>query len=98
MINAANDLASRNIINNHENNPEAYKLGAKVLRQEIAAVSRALAKLDKSTACKNLFSDLSQEKPNNWACFSVEPLLEKDLIAKNKEFRPEDKITKTEAL
>lgn len=98
MINAANNLASRNIINNHEDNPDAYNLGSKVLRQEIAAVSRALAKLDKSTSCKNLFSDISQEKPNDWACLSVEPLLEKDLIAKNKNFRPEDKITKSEAL
>jgi hypothetical protein len=36
--------------------------------------------------------------PNNWACRNVEPLVENNLISKNDNFRPEDKITKSEAV
>jgi hypothetical protein len=40
MIEAANNLASGRIINDHSKKPSAYNLGSHVLRQEIAAVAR----------------------------------------------------------
>ena len=98
IIEAANSLASKWIINNHSDNPDKYNLNDNVLRQEIAAIARGVAWLDKKTKCDNIFSDLSATKPNTWACLNVEPLVEKKLISKNKNFRPEDKITKSEAI
>lgn len=97
-LNAANSLANQNIINNHSTNPQNYNLWDSVLRQEIAAVARWVAKLDKKDRCDNIFSDLSDTKPNNWACKNVEALVDNDLISRNKTFRPEDNITKSEAI
>ena len=97
-IEAANNLAEQWIINNHINNPENYNLTDSVLRQEIAAVARWVAKLDKKDECDNIFDDLSATNPNTWACINVEVLVDNDLISKNTNFRPEDKITKSETL
>lgn len=97
-IEAANNLASKWIINNHVNDPENYNLNDNVLRQEIAAVARWVAKLEKKGHCDNIFKDMTDTKPNNWACRNVEPLVENDLISKNENFRPEDKITKSETI
>lgn len=97
-IEAANNLAEQWIINNHKNNPENYNLTDSVLRQEIAAVARWVAELDKKDECDNIFDDLSATNPNTWACINVEVLVDNDLISKNTNFRPEDKITKSETL
>ena len=94
----ANYLANKWIINDHKNEPSKYNLYDNVLRQEIAAVTRWVAKLEKKSYCENIFSDLSNITPNNWACFNVEVLVTNNIIAKNKNFRPEDNITKSEAL
>jgi len=98
MIEAANNLASDGIINNHSDNTSLYNLNDNVLRQEIAAVARWVAWLWKKTKCDNIFSDLSATNPNTWACVNVEVLVDNDLISKNTTFRPEDKITKAETL
>lgn len=98
QLDAANSLASKWVINNHAENPSAYNLDQNVLRQEIAAVTRWVARVPKNTTCKNMFKDLSSTNPNTWACVNVEPLVENNLIAKNDNFRPEDFITKAETL
>lgn len=98
MKESANSLASKWIINNHSDSPDLYNLDQNVLRQEIAAVSRWVARVPKASSCKNLFKDLSSTKPNTWACVNVEPLVDNNLIAKNENFRPEDYITKAETL
>jgi hypothetical protein len=54
--------------------------------------------LDKKDECDNIFDDLSATNPNTWACINVEVLVDNDLISKNTNFRPEDKITKSETL
>ena len=95
---AANSLAEKGIINNHEMDPENYNLDDYVLRQEIAAVSRWIAWLDKKTICDWIFNDVSSTNPNNWACYSVEALADVHLIAKNENFRPEANISKAEAI
>lgn len=97
-LESANSLAEQKIINNHVNNPENYNLSDNVLRQEIAAVARWVAKLPKKWRCDNEFKDLTDTKPNTWACRNVEALVDNDLIAKNEYFRPEDKITKSETI
>ncbi|NCO31911.1 hypothetical protein GW891_03875, partial [bacterium] len=48
-VEAANALAEANIIVNHSDNSAAYNLDQNVLRQEIAAVARGIAGLDKET-------------------------------------------------
>ena len=98
QLDAANSLASEWIINDNSANADGYKLDQNVLRQEIAAVARGVAGISKTTTCNNRFSDVSSNNPNTWACYSVEALLNADLIASNATFRPEDSITKAEGL
>ncbi|MCH2188659.1 S-layer homology domain-containing protein [Candidatus Gracilibacteria bacterium] len=98
MLDAANSLAERGIINDKSNNPSAYSLDSAVLRQEISAVARGVAGLPKKTSCDNIFSDVSATNPNTWVCYNVEVLVDNDLISANTNFRPEDNITKAESL
>ncbi len=97
-VNAANTLAERWIINDNSWTVSEYNLDQNVLRQEIAAVSRGIGNISKTTDCKEAFSDIDSENPNDWACYTVEALLSADLIASNEEFRPEENITKAEWL
>jgi hypothetical protein len=97
-IEAANALAAKGYIVDHSSDTAAYNLNQNVLRQEIAAVARGVANLDKKTTCDNKFSDVSATKPNTWACFTVEALLDAGLVAANPTFRPEAQITKAEAV
>ena len=98
QISSADELAQAGIINDNSANPAGYKLDQFVLRQEIAAVTRGVAKLDKKATCDNLFTDVSATTPNTWACYSVEALRDANLIAANPTFRPEAQITKAEAI
>ena len=98
QLDSANTLANEWIINNNSNNPAGYNLDQNVLRQEIAAVARGVAGISKTSSCSNSFSDVSATNPNTWACYSVEALLNAELIASNTTFRPEDSITKAEWL
>lgn len=75
-----------------------YNLNYNVLRQEIAAVALWLAKVQKKAECDNIFKDVSDTKPNTWACYTVEALAEAWVIAKNETFRPEDNISKAESI
>lgn len=97
-LNAANSLAEQEIINDKSATPDDYNLDDYVLRQEIAAVSRWVAWLEKKDSCDNIFTDLSSTNPNSWACVNVEPLVDNDLISSNDTFRPEDNITKAESI
>ena len=97
-IEAANALAVKGYIVDHSSDTAAYNLNQNVLRQEIAAVARGVAGLEKKTTCDNKFSDVSATKPNTWACLSVEALLDAGLVAANPTFRPEAQITKAESV
>lgn len=98
QVTAANYLADKWIIVAHYDDPTAYNLDQNVLRQEIAAVARGVAGLDKKSTCNNVYKDVSATRPNNWACYTVEALSDEGLIALNENFRPEDYITKAEAI
>ncbi len=105
-IEYANKLAEKGIINDYKSDPTNYNLWDNVLRQEIAAVARGVYESrlgkeiwsEKKSSCDNIFSDVSSTSPNNWACYSIESLVDNDLIASNDTFRPEDNITKAESL
>ena len=98
MLNSANSLAERGIINDKSGNPVDYNLDSPVLRQEISAVARGVAGLPKKDNCDNIFSDVSATTPNTWVCLNVEVLVDNNLISANTNFRPEDNITKAESL
>lgn len=106
QIDAANNLADKKIINNHFWDPENYDLNDNVLRQEIAAIARWMYEiwewkniLDlKKKRCDNIFADVSSIIPNSWACYSIEALIDNNIISSNLNFRPEDNITKAETI
>ena len=75
-----------------------YRLADNALRQEVAAMMLAINKTAKATSCEGKYADVSATKPNSWICGVVEAALAKGLIAANPTFRPEDKITRAEAL
>lgn len=97
-LKAANTLAAAGIIVDHSGNPAGYNLDQNVLRQEIAAVARGIAGIDKKTTCAGTFNDVSATRPNDWACYTVEALADNGLIALNTNFNPEQNITKAEAI
>ena len=97
-VSAANDLAKRWIINDHRNDIKLYNLNMNVLRQEIAAITRWVAKIPKAKKCENIFKDLTNIMPNTWACLNIEALVKNNFLAKNTFFRPEENITKAESL
>lgn len=98
-LQAAEKLANAGMNVVKRTNPADYQLDRQVLRQEIAAVSLALAGLSKSTTCNNMFTDVSATNPNDWACKVVEPLANNGYVTTaNSKFRPEDNITKAEAV
>lgn len=96
-VQAAEKLAAEGIVVKQANVAD-YQLDRQVLRQEIAALARGVAKLEKAETCTNIFNDVSATKPNTWACYTVEALANNGLIAKNPSFRPEANITKAEAV
>ncbi len=96
-LQAAQYLAWKGIIV-EKSNPQDYHLDSYVLRQEVAAVARWVAWLAKKSTCDNEFVDVSATRPNSWICYTAEALRDANLIAKNKYFNPEYKITKAEAL
>ena len=98
QLESANDLAERGVVKDHKMDPQAYNLDSNVLRQEIALISRRVSGFKENTGCKNTFSDVSSSMPNTWACKNIESLVDNDLITANASFRPEDSITKSEAL
>lgn len=77
-----------------------YRLADNALRQEVAGMMMALNKATYPAdfACAGKFVDVSATKPNSWACKVVETALSGGLIATNSSFRPEDNITRSEAL
>ena len=97
-LTGALNLAEFWIIVDQSSDFSKFELDQNVLRQEIAWVANSLSCIPKKWICENKFADVSANKPNSWACFSIEALLDKWLIAENKNFRPEDNISKSEAL
>lgn len=97
-IDSANFLAKKGIIVDNSANPLGYNLDSNVLRQEIAGLTLEVSKYARPENCKWKFKDVNTRIPNSWACYSIEWLLNNKIISENEYFRPEENISKSEAL
>lgn len=97
---AARSLASQNYIVEHDS-LNAYRLNEKILRQEAVGVAvkiYGLSLLD-GRECMGYYSDLTAMMPNDWACVMAEAAADVGLVTRaNATFRPEDYVTRSEAL
>lgn len=107
-LNYAEYLADKHVIV-RQRPIENYALSDRVLRQEVVGIALRLTAgnfrnietitLPEPYTCANIFLDVSQTKPNSWACRSVEIAAKYGIITKNNHhFRPEDDITRAEAI
>jgi hypothetical protein len=93
-------LAEKGVINNR-NSPESYRLDDTITRAELIGIALKMRgeKLPENYVCKNYFSDVKYDSKNNWVCRAIEISVDEFLISKaNKKFRPQDPITRAEAL
>lgn len=97
-LEAANFLWAKWIIVNRSTSVNEYNLDKEILRQEIAWVALALSWLKAQTYCDGIFTDVTRYIPNDWACMTIESLANNWLISLNDRFRPEDYISKAEAV
>lgn len=93
-IESAQYLAWINIIQNHDN-LEDFKLGSFITRKEVLKTVGKLSAQEIEDKCDGIFSDVDV---NGWGCKYIEFAYREWIIAKNETFRPEDLITKTEAV
>lgn len=87
-------LASLWVIEKRNLNPLAYQLGDYITRRELMKVIIGMTDLEVSEECESSFEDVIRD----WGCKYIETALENEFIASNIIFRPEDLVTKTEAL
>lgn len=107
-LNYAEYLADKHVIV-RQRPIENYALSDRVLRQEVVGIALRLTAgnfrnietivLPDPYTCENVFLDVGQNRPNSWACRSVEIAAKNGIITKNNHhFRPEDDITRAEAI
>jgi len=87
-------LADREIIKK-QNNISDYKLDLKISRMETMKIIAKLSGKNVEDKCDGIFPDVDK---NGWGCKYIEFAYRENLIAKNKNFRPNDFITKTESM
>ncbi len=108
FLNYAEYLADKHVIV-RQRPIENYALSDKVLRQEVVGIALRLTAgnfrnietitLPDPYTCEKIFTDVGQNTPNSWACRSVEIAAKNGVIStNNKNFRPEDDITRAEAI
>ena len=73
---------------------DAYRLNEEITRKEVMKIVMKLSGKDIIDQCRWDFSDVSDD----WGCKYIEAALDTWYIANNDEFRPDDNITKTEAM
>lgn len=107
-LNYAEYLADKHVIV-RQRPIENYVLSDRVLRQEVVGIAIRLTagnfrnietiNLPDPYTCENVFFDIKQNLPNSWACRSVEIAAKHGIITtNNKHFRPEEDITRAEAI
>lgn len=97
----ANFLASQDMIVTHTNELQKYRLENTITRAELIWISLKVAgiALPNVYTCKNYYWDVSTNYPNNWACRAIEIAADNGIVTReNFYFRPNDNITKAEAL
>lgn len=98
-VSAANKLASSGFIVDKSATPAAYRLSDSLLRQEaVGTVGKVTGVVPNtpiaSYTCKNLFSDTKEA----WVCRAAELAREAGLVSPNPTFRPQDKLSRFEAV
>lgn len=91
---SANFLAKKWYIVDNTTNPSLYRLQDTITRKEFMKVVAKLSWWKVEDTCLYSFRDVS----NDWGCKYIELALKKWFIAKNKDFRPDDNISKLEAI
>ena len=91
---AAIFLANKEIIKKQKNISD-YKLDLKISRMETMKIIAKLSWKNVEDKCEGIFLDVDK---NGWGCKYIEFAYRENLIAKNKNFRPNDFITKTESM
>jgi hypothetical protein len=97
----ANTLANNNIIVNSAEDPTKYRLDDKITRSETVWVALKVweIQLPEKYFCKNYFKDVAYNALNNWVCRAIEIASDYGIISrKNGTARPEDPISRSEAL
>lgn len=93
-IDAADYLAYKWVISSKEMKDE-YNLGNWITRREMLKVMINLSWMQVEEKCENTFNDLDS---SDWGCKYAEFALNLNMIAKNDIFRPDDNVSKIEAL
>jgi len=91
---SANFLAKKWFIQNQEWNEKLYNLWNAITRKEMMKIVMKVSWKNVVDTCIWDFWDVS----NDWWCKYIESALKSWFIAKNESFRPNDTITKSEAL
>lgn len=94
-LDAANELATLGVIVDQSANPAAYRLGDNLPRKEAVKVMMNLSSVAVVNNCAGKFSDLPS---SDWACKYAETALANGMVAGNATFRPNDLVSKIEAL
>ena len=71
-----------------------YRIEGTITRKEVSKIVAKLAWVNPQEKCEKKFSDVSAD----WGCKYIEWMLSAWYIAPNKTFRPDDNITKSEAI
>jgi len=74
---------------------ELFRLWDTITRQEVMKILAKISEEDIEDTCRWEFNDVDK---NGWGCKYIEWALGKWFIAENEIFRPDDNITKTEAM
>lgn len=94
-IEAANILAQNNIIVDTSSTPEAYRLEENLSRREAIKIMMNISGKEIIDSCTGIFWDMWN---SDWGCKYGETALRHNMLALNKTFRPDDKLSKIEAL
>jgi hypothetical protein len=94
-VEAANKLATLGVIVDQSANPSEYRLGDTISRREMLKVMMKLSSVEVTDTCEGKFADLPS---SDWGCKYAEAALANGFIAANANFRPDDNVSKAEAL
>lgn len=90
----ANYLGEKGYIVDNSAKPADYRLDDNITRKEIMKIIAKLWGVTPDESCTGKFSDVA----NDWGCKYIEWALSQNIIAVNPTFRPDDNITKAEAM
>lgn len=95
-LDAANKLANLGVIVDQSANPSAYRLADTIQRKEALKIMMKLSGQEvPQGACTSPFADIAD---TDWACKYAVAALKAGFIAPNANYRPDDEVSKIEAL